>query len=879
MNKKILYAIIAIIVVIILVVAILEVVVVPPTTTGALTVSVSSSSASTGQVLNFIAFISGGKPSQVTFNFGDGMTGSATHLTSDEYSVTHSYSSSGKYLVTANATVNGKIVNNLQGIQVVTVSPSAVSLAVSSEITVPSILTSTQIISPGSTISLTATTLEPPTATNWTIGYYIWNFGDGSTHTNYTIFNTSSGNFMPGYISHLYSTTGIYALTLGVITFNATNYVASTYTSKGINYTYYPASDLTSILSSSGNYYNTTYISTIVVNSAAKLLTSAAPVTNPHEIFEVDVSLGPAIYSFDPAIDYTSIQVSGNVYEQLVQYNGSSISQSKIFPMIASEVPTVANGLISSDYLNYTFPIRSGLKFSNGDPLTAWDVYTSYLRDLLFVTGTPGTPDWIIAQSLLPGGGWVPGAESYQNITHAITVDNTTQTVTFHLLKQDPAFFEYLTYPIEGSITDYAWLATHGAGITFTPAGFSAYMNEGNATGYDTYIQYNTMGSGPYMIKTYVIGESIVLAPNPYFTPIPGIPGYSHSANNSISILWEKDPDTALLMAESGLTDIVTGLPDMDYPILSHLASEGKLNITSFPTISIQWWNFNLDVNTSLLSVLGSSYTIPQYYFTNLDVRRAWADAFNYTNYLNELVGNAVYGANFGFNYVGFIPLGMSGYLSLTQLQQAGAVLPSFDLATAKQYMEASGLYNMSINIPIIVSSDDSTDYAAAVSWATVMNSIDPNIHASGLYMEWDEINGYSVFGQNPMPICLNTWVADYPFPSDYMIPMYSANGTFGSPFGNSPQVFTAGGQAAQAAEDALMNQYLNDALQTGNSTLAIKNYDQAEVLGVNLTLDVYEYQSNQFWFYSPVLHGVQYEENPVYNSGGVTIYIYLSKS
>ncbi|MGC8630753.1 MAG: ABC transporter substrate-binding protein, partial [Thermoplasmata archaeon] len=250
---------------------------------------------------------------------------------------------------------------------------------------------------------------------------------------------------------------------------------------------------------------------------------------------------------------------------------------------------------------------------------------------------------------LLPGGGYAPNATSYQNITSAITVDNITQTVTFHLLKPDPAFFDYIADPEGSSVIDYNWLVLYGAGITFTPTGFVAYMNQGNEVDYNNYVRYNAMGSGPYMIKSYLIGQSITLSPNPYYTPIPGVPGYNHTANDTIYIQWEKDPSTALLIAESGQTDIVEGLPNYDYPIMVKLQEEGKITITPYPTITLNFFNFNYDINTTLLSTLGPNYHIPQYYFTNLDVRKAFAYSLNYTDYVNDLLGNNKYDADFGF--------------------------------------------------------------------------------------------------------------------------------------------------------------------------------------------------------------------------------------
>ncbi|MGC8630062.1 MAG: ABC transporter substrate-binding protein [Thermoplasmata archaeon] len=871
MNRKILYAIIAVVVVIVLIVAVLEIM---PSTTATMTISVSSTTAIVGQNITYSAFVSGGTPSKVIFNFGDGISETATHLSGNEYTVSHAYNSAGKYIFTATATVNGKSLTNMKDLNLITVTPGSVNPTLASELTLPSIITTSQIVAVGNTVSFTASTLQPPTATNWTIGYYIWNFGDGSMSTMHTVFNSSSGDFMPANVTHVFSNSGIYAVTLGVITFNATDYVPTNYTSNGIVYEYYPLSDLSSILSG-GQYYNTTYVVTMVVNSSAKLISPVLAKTN-YEIIDTEVAPGGA-YSFDPAVDYDIVgfEILQNVYGTLVTYNGSS---TQVVPMIATEIPTVANGGISSNYLNYTFNIRSGLKFANGDPLTAWDVYTSYIRTLLFVDDSPGTAGWILAQDLLPGGGFVPNATSYQNITSAISVNNESQTVTFHLLKPDPAFLDYLADVEGASIMDYNWIVSHGAGITFTPAGFMNYMNQGNEGDYNNYLRYNTMGSGPYMIKSYLIGQSITLVPNPYFTPIPGVPGYNHTANDTIYIQWEKDPSTALLIAESGQTDIIEGLPNYDYPIMAHLASEGKIKVINFPSLAISWFQFNFDINTTMLSSLGSGYSIPQYYFTNLDVRRAFAYAFDYTNYIDNLVGNSKYGANFGSLYTGIIPKGMPGYMNTSQLKQAGAVIPTYNLSIAKQYMESSGVYNQTINIPIIVESGDPIDFAEAEYWGSTMNAIDPNIHITAQYLPFTEIAGYTVPGQNPMPLFWGYWGPDYPFPSDYVVPMYGSSGYFGSATGWNTTVLNATGHFNQSREDAQMNEYITEAQNTGNATLALKLYDEAEVIAVNLTFYVYLYQVNALWFYSPLLKGSQYEQNPMIGGGAATAFIYLSK-
>ena len=110
------------------------------------------------------------------------------------------------------------------------------------------------------------------------------------------------------------------------------------------------------------------------------------------------------------------------------------------------------------------------------------------------------------------------------------------------------------------------------------------------------------------------------------------------------------------------------------------------------------------------------------------------------------------------------------------------------------------------------------------------------------------------------------------------MVPAYQEYGYYSSANGLTPQVLAAGGYPNEANEDALMNQYIADAQSTGNVTLALKYYAQAEVLTVNLTFYIYTQQANSFWFYSTSLKGMQFEQNPMYGGDNFVIYIYLSK-
>src|SRR3989442_3168741 len=88
--------------------------------------------------------------------------------------------------------------------------------------------------------------------------------------------------------------------------------------------------------------------------------------------------------SLDPAFEYdttSSATIVWNIYETFIFFQGGRTDLYE--PMLATEVPSVANGGVSSDGKTYTFKIRQGVKFTDGNPLTAEDVKYSLMRIML----------------------------------------------------------------------------------------------------------------------------------------------------------------------------------------------------------------------------------------------------------------------------------------------------------------------------------------------------------------------------------------------------------------------------------------------------------------------------------------------------------------
>jgi len=822
----------------------------------------------------------------------------------------------GHYLVYYQVYKNGQLSGSSQGNLIeVLVAPPAFNESYAQLITVPVITLvnlTEPIVSAGQTVHLMAGFLQPPTGTNMTIKEYVWDLGNGTTlaipsrnGTGYAVevWLTGSGNVTylepaRNPINVTYSSPGLYAVSLTVVTENITTKATYSYT------TYY----------------------TIAVSSPTmpfSLFKSLISVPNPGTIVvSENVPGGP--FSFDPDIDYESVgfEVISNIYGTLIQYYGANTT--KFIPELAEYVPTVGNG-INSNYTEYTFVLRPGLRASNGDPITAYDVWYSVIRDMLCAGGTPGTPGWILTQYLIPN--YTPftfvvtapnDSQGAEEIINAVTYNNATNTVTFHLPEpvSPEAFFTAIADPLGAGILDAKWLEQVGDGINFTglydhnftqlAEAFYQYEQTCNEGSYNTEVQWPSGQSagftGPYYVAVYTPGQSVVLKPNPYW---PNDIPYFPRPNDTVIIYWVKDPETAYEMFASGQADIVTGLPSSYIPLLEGLEAKGQASLYEFPTLSEFFFIFVLNVSQTALHSINPAYTIPSWYFANPLVREAFAYAFNYTQYINSIVGNVKYHFNFGSPYCGVLIPGLDYYFPPSQLTGC----PTFNLTYAKELMEESGFYNISVYFPIVIASGDTTDFTAAEMWAQALSMIDPNIHAQPIYMPFSTQISYMVPGQNPMAIFYMGWIADYPLASDFINAMYEQGGTYPAPDGwdvsylenlsayfNASKISWPGLSPSLEPEigkmlwqEAMEYQQLNNVIMqadaaelANNVTAAYQLFRQAENIAVQLYMYVYTIQPNAYWVIKPYMHGymgmISWEENPMVGGAADSWYFWWVK-
>ncbi len=225
------------------------------------------------------------------------------------------------------------------------------------------------------------------------------------------------------------------------------------------------------------------------------------------------------------------------------------------------------------------------------------------------------------------------------------------------------------------------------------------------------------------------------------------------------------------------------------------------------------------------------------------------------------------YGIDFGSSYAGAIVQGVQYHVSESQLQN----VPTYNLTYAKQLLQESGEYGVSINIPVALVGGDVPDYEGVEMWAAALNSIDPNIVMTPTYNDVPTMITYQTPGSNPMPIFFWGWWSA-PYASFYVDGLHAQGGYQPAPDGWTTQYLNETGHRDEAAMYAEMNSLIQVAdsisASTPNSTLAAQDYKQAEQIGINLYMYVYLIRSNSFWLVKPYMTGYQgqisYQENPV---------------
>jgi peptide/nickel transport system substrate-binding protein len=516
-------------------------------------------------------------------------------------------------------------------------------------------------------------------------------------------------------------------------------------------------------------------VSTTVMWTVHVLTPQTSPpgtIKNPDAF--VEVTIGEPQY-LDPATDYETAggEVIMNAYETLVWYQRDSASA--LVPLLAQEVPSLTNGGISADGLNYTFNLKPNVKFHDNTTMTADDVVYSILRVLRI--HDPDGPSWMMEQvmndyiqysvgdelqnfSSTPWimaaiGGTAPTYKitelDVQNASEAAVIKVDADTVTFRLTHPYPGFLTIMAYTV-GSIVSKTFVEAHG-GIVNTE--HNQYMDE------------NTCGTGPYSLVSWEKGSRI------HMTRFDGYHGTAPALKDAY-VIKANDVNTRILMLQAGDAD--TGYIPIDYESIFAGDSDFRV-VKGLPTFNIDFVGFNLNINTTAASVYGSN--VPGNFFAQKNVRKAFTHLLDSPTFIaNYVKGN-------GIQPNGVIPAGMFGYNASApkydyNVTKAMELLQNTTSTTAGQ-----SWWDVGFTVAFIFNAGNLVRETASQYLKQALESLNsmPGTHgtfeATVNALDWPTYLTQTQLKPSPLPIWFLGWAPDYADPDDYVNPFLFSHGTY----------------------------------------------------------------------------------------------------
>lgn len=374
---------------------------------------------------------------------------------------------------------------------------------------------------------------------------------------------------------------------------------------------------------------------------------------------------------------------------------------------------------VSPDGLTYTFKLRSGLKFSDGTPLTADDVAYSLNRVLLPATKSP-----VIGYlSLLKDFDKITGGQIKTIIGDSIIVKDP---LTIELVISKPAayFLEALTYST-GDVVERKLTDKYGA--TWVD-----HLAEGG-------------GDGPFKVQSYGHTTALVLVPNPnYYAFQPKM--------QKIVYTIASDRDSNYKAYEAGQYDLAAVPPAVEsiaarkpgYQLVPALASR---------FIEMNWLVKPLD---------------------NVHIRQALDLAINKDLIIGHVIN--LNGAKLVTPSNHIVPNGIPGYNP--NLKGPGGVTGTagdqqMALQVFKQglqeegYSSVSQLPSITLEYNIAYKAGANTITSIVAEWKSVLGITIKTVGVQPNQLGQDEVNTIGRTG--PLQMWYGVWGADYPDAQDWL--------------------------------------------------------------------------------------------------------------
>ena len=462
-------------------------------------------------------------------------------------------------------------------------------------------------------------------------------------------------------------------------------------------------------------------------------------------------SLDPA-YSYDTA----SHMLGMNLYEPLFQFEKTSTS--KLIPLIAAEVPSRENGGISPDGRTYTVKLRKGVKFHDGTPMTPEDVRWSLLRFLL-VDRAAG-PSALLLEPLL-------GYASTRGEDGKILPDvwkDATKAVSLQgdklILRLPRPYAPLLTILASWApVLSKSWAVQNGDwdGTEATWQKFNDPSKESSP------FFERAMGTGPFKLERWDRKtKEFILARNDLYWREP-------AKLKNVVIKGVAEFGTRKLMLQAGDADAIYA----DRPLLTQLQGiPGVKVIDDLPTVEMSpVVFFTYEINAQGNSFLGSGKLdgkgIPADFFSDKDVRKAFAYAFDYKGFISDVMRGK------GTQATGAIPKSLPGHNPKGRKY-------SLDLKKAEEHFRKAWggkVWENGFKFTIAFNTANLPRQTVCQILKRNIEGLNPKFKIDVRAVEWPTfLDGYK---QSKLPIFVMGWNADYPDPHNFAFPMLHSKGDY----------------------------------------------------------------------------------------------------
>jgi len=630
------------------------------------------------------------------------------------------------------------------------------------------------------------------------------------------------------------------------------------------------------VFSSPGNYFVRLTLTmpalagTLTVSAGYTIrVTATAPVVGTRSPYLFTTATFGDPDTLDPAVNAETSggEILQNVYETLVWYQAGTEDVTELVPRLAMDVPTTANGGISADGKNYTFTIRSNVRFHSSAIMTPEDVVYSIQR--VVAIHDPGGPSWIFEQVLTnhvaryladtcgPSANqtctladyadsafanrtaipqnirtaledWAPEANwtlTPLNDSIAWDVSNSTieqvdpSRITIHLTRPYPAFLQTLAFTA-GSVVEKA----------------CAEVQDGWAMRNVFLERQGDCGTGPFTLGSWVPNQVVVLR---RFDAYWGTP----AAVRQVHIEKANDVVTREFMLLSGDADAAAIGRNHQFDVMN-LDGTPKYTwlriVKDRPSFDVTVFGYNQAINVSASPNL---LEVPANFFSDIHVRRAFSYAFDYNRFLENVTHDS------GIQLRGPIAQGIPGYNMTTPLF-------TYNLTKAATELQQTTYWTSGLNLTLYYNAGNTERREGCLVLKQGLEAL-PQAGAAPISVTVAPLDWLSYLGTlraGGLPIFFLGWRPDYADADDYVMPFLRTGGLFASRIGYSNSSLDALIDAA-AAE---LNETLRSQMYEDLSTHAV--VDDVPYLWV--------YQSSSFhverswvrgYYFNPMLSGLDY--------------------